>query len=71
MPRLGIVRCAYDVAFQILLEDLGVAALHPRGHCLAHEWERLMTIETAQLNDFAVEGKSLIGKLRLAKSKPP
>ena len=37
-------------------------------HGLAHEWERLMTVEAAQLDHFAVELEAVVGEFRFAEA---
>src|SRR3954447_10059363 len=71
MPRLGIMRCSYDVAFELITQDLCVASLGAPRHRLSHIRESLMTVESAQLNHLSIQLKSMICKLRLAKTKPP
>jgi hypothetical protein len=39
---------------QALAQDFGILALNAGRHGLADEWEGLVTIETAQLQNFAV-----------------
>ena len=68
VPRLRIVRGAHDVAVQVLAQDVGVAALHARGHGLADEGEGLVAVEAAQLDDFAVEGEAVVGEGGLAEA---
>ena len=69
VARLRIVRGANDVALELVAQDLRVAALHAAGHGLAHPGKGLMTIESAQLDDLAVEFEAVIGKLRLAETE--
>ena len=52
-------------------QDGRVGPLHPAGHGLSDERKRLMTIETAQLDDFSVQFETVVGKRCLAKSNPP
>jgi hypothetical protein len=55
MPRLGIVRCPHDVAMQVLAQNIGILALYARWHCLSHEREGLMPVQSAQLDNLSVE----------------
>src|ERR1700746_1788592 len=68
MPRLRVMRRPYDIALEIVAEDVSVAALGPSGHGLADPGERLMAIESAQLDDFAIQLKTMIGELRFAET---
>ena len=71
MARLRIVRGAHDVAVEILAQDVGILALHARGHGLAHKGKRLVPVEPAQLDDLAVQGEAVIREDGLAKSDAP
>src|SRR5437588_3498713 len=62
MTRLGIMRSTNDVALKLVAENLCVAALDAAGHRLPDEGEGLMTIQSAQLYDLAVQRKSVISK---------
>ena len=69
VARLRIVRGADDVALELVAQDLGVAALGAAGHGLADKGKRLVTIEAAQLDDFAVQFEAVIGELGFAKAE--
>src|SRR5215469_8535112 len=60
------MRSAHHIAMQVVAKYVGIAPLHAARHRLAHERERLVTIESAQLGHFPVEFEALIGELRLA-----
>ncbi len=47
---------------------VGVATLRTAGHGLSDEGKRLMTIEAAQLDDLAVQLKTVVSELGFAKS---
>jgi hypothetical protein len=64
VARLRIVRCANNIAMQFITEYLSIPPLHAAWHGLTDERKRLMAIESAQLDDFAVQLKAVIGKLR-------
>ena len=68
MRRLRIVRGAHEVAFQIVLEDQGIAALHAGRHGAADVRERLMPVEAAQLDVLPVQHEALRGEARLAEA---
>src|SRR5881398_2236529 len=70
MPRLWIMRSTHDIAFELIAQDLSVASLCTSRHRLSDIRKRLVTIEAAQLDHFSVQFKSMIRKLRLAKTKP-
>ena len=55
---LRIMRGAHDVAVEILAQDVGILALHARGHGLADKGKRLVPIEAAQLDDLSVQARS-------------
>ena len=69
MTRLRIVRGADDVALELVAQDLGVAALGAAGHGLPDKGKGLMAVESAQLDDLAVQFEAVIGKLGLAKAE--
>src|SRR5213592_645997 len=58
MTGLRIMRSAHDVAMEFMAQDAGIAALGAAGHGLADEGKRLMTVEAAELDDFAIDRKS-------------
>ena len=65
MAGLRIVRGAHDVAFEFMAQDARIAALGAARHRLSHERKGLMTVEAAQVGDFAIQpGRST--DLRLA-----
>ena len=68
MPRLRIVRCTDDIALQICFQDSRIAALGAARHCLANEWKRLMTVESTQFDDLAIQLEAVVRELRLAKT---
>src|ERR1700683_577610 len=68
MPRLRIVRRAHDVTFETVAKDLCIALLHASRHSLTHKGEGLMTVESAQLEHFAVQLETVSGKPGLAKT---
>src|SRR5438270_10178291 len=70
MPRLRIVRCTHNIAFEFVAQYLCVASLGASRHRLSYIGEGLVTIEAAQLDHFSIQFKSMIRKLRLAKTKP-
>src|SRR5437763_12174511 len=70
MPRLRIVRCSHNVTFELVAQDLCVASLGASRHRLSYIGEGLVTIKPAQLDYFSVQLKTMIRKLRLAKTKP-
>ena len=70
MPRLWVMRSPDNVALEFLAQDLRIAALNATGHGLAHVGERMMSIKPAQLDDLAIEFKTMIGELRLSKADP-
>src|SRR5579872_1308816 len=71
MPRLGIMGCSHDVAFELVPQDLCVASLGAPRHGLPDVGKCLVTIESAQFDHFSIQFKTVIGKLRLAKTKSP
>ena len=71
VARLRIVRGADDVAVQVVAQDVRVLALHAGGHGLADEGKGLMAIESAQLDDLAVEREAVIGERRFAEADAP
>src|SRR6266508_5075636 len=68
MRRLRIVRRAHDIAFEIFAQNPRVPTLHARGHGLTDEGERLMAIQTAQLQVLAVEKETISREASLAKA---
>src|ERR1017187_446481 len=62
MPGLRIVRGAHDVALEVSAKDLRVTPLHASRHGLTYKGERLMTVEPAQLDHFAVQFEAMFGK---------
>src|SRR2546423_4333626 len=71
MPRLRIVRCSHDVAFELVAQDLCVASLGASRHRLSYIGEGLVTIKPAQLDHLPIQLKSMICKLRIAETKSP
>ena len=69
MTGLRIMRSAHDVAMEFMAQDAGIAALGAAGHGLADEGKRLMTVEAAELDDFAIELEAVVGELRFAKAE--
>ena len=55
VARLRIVRGADNIAVEILAKDFGILPLYARRHGLAGKRKCLVTIQSAQLHDFAVE----------------
>ena len=68
VARLRVVRGADDVAVEFAAQDVGIAALHARGHGLADEGEGLMAVEAAQLDDASVEREALRREARFAEA---
>ena len=68
MRRLRIMRRADDVAVQLLSQYPRIALLTSRRHRLADKRKRLMPIEAAQLQMFAVEVETFGRELRFAKT---
>ena len=62
------MRGANDIALELVAQDLRVAALRPGRHRLSDKGKGLVTIQSAQLDDFAVELEPMIGELGLAKT---
>src|ERR1700760_1320898 len=71
VPRLRIVRGAYDVAVEVRAQNVRIATLHAARHRLADIRKRLVPIESAQLHDLAVEREALVGEGRFAKADAP
>ncbi len=69
MAGLRIVRSAHDVAMEFVPEDARIAALGAAGHGLADEGEGLMAVEAAELDDFAVQLKAMVGELGFAEAE--
>ena len=69
--RLGIVRAAHHVAVELVLEDLGVLALHPGGHGHAGVRVELVPVEPEQLQPLPVQEEALGPEGRLAEPDPP
>ena len=69
MTRLRVVRRANDIALEFVAQNLRVAPLSAARHGLPHKGKRLMTVEAAQLDDFAVQLEAVIGELRFAEAK--
>src|SRR6266702_139591 len=68
MARLRIVRCAHNVAMQIVAENLRILSLNARSHRLADERKRLMAVESTQLNDHAVQAEAVVCEQSLAET---
>ena len=68
VARLRIVRGAHDVALQVVAQNVGVPALDAARHGLADKGKCLMTVQPAQLDDFAIQREAMIGELRFAKA---
>src|SRR5262249_49867422 len=62
VARLGVVRREDEVCLGLLLEEVSVAELRAEWHGLANEREGLVTGETDQLDDFAVESEAVLGE---------
>ena len=62
------MRGADDIALVFLAEDVRILALNAAGHGLANEGKRLVAIESAELDDLAVEFESVIGELRVTET---
>jgi len=43
-------------------------SLHSLRHRLTHEWERLVAIESAQLDDLSIQFEAVIGETRFAET---
>src|SRR2546423_10003559 len=71
MPRLRIVRCSHDVAFELVAQDLCVASLGASRHRLSYIGEGLVTIKPAQLDHLSIQLKTMIRELRLSETKSP
>ncbi len=56
------MRGSHHVAFQRVLEDLGVPALDAGGHCATHIRIRLVAVEAAELDHTSVQFKAALGK---------
>ena len=69
VARLRVVRGADDVALELVAQNDRIAALGTAGHGLADEGEGLMPIESAQLDDFAVQLEAVIGELGFAEAE--
>ena len=69
MPGLRVVRSADDISFELVAEDLRIAALYSSRHGLPDPGKGLMAVEPAQLDDLAVKCETVIGKLGFAQSK--
>ncbi len=63
------MRSANDVALELVAEDIGVPSLRATRHCLTNPWEGLMAIESAQLDDLAIQLEAVIGELCFAESE--
>src|ERR1700722_7738820 len=68
VPRLRIVRRSYNVAFQLVSQDLRIAPLYSSRHGLPHEWKSLMPVQSAQLDHLAIELEAVVGELRFAET---
>src|SRR5450432_2499189 len=56
------MRSTNDVALELVAQNVGVASLAAPGHGLADERERLMPVEAAELDDFAVEFEAVVSE---------
>src|SRR4030095_16339490 len=54
-----------------MAKNVRVAALRTAGHCLTNEWEGLMAIQSAKLDDLAVQLEAVIGELRVTEADCP
>src|SRR5437660_3634070 len=63
------MRSANDVALELVAEDIGVPSLRSAGHRLPHPGKSLMPVESAQLDDFAIQLEAVIGELCFAESE--
>src|SRR5882724_6181721 len=69
MAGLRVVRGAYDVALQLLAQDLRIAALHALRHGGTGEWKGLMTVQPPKLDDLAIELKAALREVRASKAE--
>src|SRR5947209_17528641 len=69
MTGLRIVRGSNDVALELIAQNVSISPLNACGHRLTDPGERLVTIKSSQLNNFAVQFKARIGELGLATTK--
>src|SRR6516225_744188 len=65
------MRRADDIAVQVLPQDVSVFALAARRHGLPYVRKGLMAVESAKLDDLAIEREPAIGKCGFAKTDPP
>ncbi len=68
MWRLRIVWGADHVALEFFAQNPRIAFLHPGRHCLADKRKRLVTVQAAQFQMFAVQIKAAGCELRFAKA---
>src|ERR1700750_2785597 len=71
VARLGVVGSAHDVAMKLLAQNVSILALDAGWHGLTHKRKCLMSVESAQLDDFTVQRESMICERRFAESHPP
>src|SRR5208283_895133 len=69
VTRLRIMRSADNVALELSAQNLRIAALGAAGHRLPDEGKRLVTVQSAELDDLAIQLEAVVGELSLAKTK--
>jgi hypothetical protein len=69
MTRLWVMGGADDIALELFPKYLGVTTLATPRHCLAHEWKRLVPVEAAKLEHFAIQLKAMIREMGLPKTE--
>src|ERR1700716_1469411 len=68
MSRLRVVRRSNDIALETVTQNLRIATLHAGRHRLANKRKGLVAIESAQLDDLAVEREAGRREARLTKT---
>src|SRR5258708_2719942 len=68
VPRLWKRRRPNNVALDFRTKKVRTPPLHPPRHRLSNERESLVPIQSAQLDNLAVEREPLVGKLRVPKA---
>src|SRR6266852_8333870 len=53
---------------ELVAEDARIAALGAAGHGLSNEGKGLMTVQTAELDDSAIQLEAVVGELRFAEA---
>ncbi len=66
---MRVVRRAHDVGLELIAKNHRVAALGTSRHGLADPREGLMPIESAKLDDLAVELEAVVGEQGLPKGE--